>query len=44
MLRAFEIDHRERLKLKAVVIEAQNIERMLRHLGEPLKPPPRAHA
>jgi hypothetical protein len=28
-----------RLKLKALVIEAHNIERLLRHLGEPLQPP-----
>jgi len=27
------------LDLKALVIEAHNIERLLRHLGEPLEPP-----
>ena len=33
-----------RLKLRALVIEAHNIERLLRHLGEPLEPPKRAPA
>jgi hypothetical protein len=50
MKRAFEIDVLQcpqcqgRLKLKALVIEAHNIERLLRHLGEPLEPPKRAPA
>jgi hypothetical protein len=33
-----------RLKLKALIIEAHNIERLLRHLGEPLEPPKRSPA
>ena len=33
-----------RLKLRALVIEAHNIERLLRHLGEPLEPPKRSPA
>jgi hypothetical protein len=28
----------------SLVIEAHNIERLLRHLGEPLEPPPRSPA
>ena len=49
MKRAFEIDVLQcgcggKLKLKALVVEAPNIERMLRHLGEPLQPPRRAPA
>jgi hypothetical protein len=32
------------LKLRALVIEAHNIERLLRHIGEPLEPPKRAPA
>jgi Putative transposase/Transposase zinc-binding domain len=45
MRRTFKIDVEicpscgGRLKLKALVIEAHNIERLLRHLGEPLQPP-----
>jgi len=49
MKRAFEIDVLHcgcggRLKLKALVVEVHNIERLLRHLGEPLQPPPRSPA
>jgi hypothetical protein len=33
-----------RFKLRALVIEAHNIERLLRYLGEPLEPPKRAPA
>ena len=33
-----------RLKLRSLVIEAHNIERLLRYLGEPLEPPKRAPA
>jgi hypothetical protein len=50
MKRAFEIDVLKcpqcqgQLKLKALVIEAHNIERLLRHLGEPLEPPKRSPA
>jgi len=50
MKRAFEIDVLQcpscggRLKLKALVIEAHNVERLLRHLGEPLEPPRRSPA
>jgi hypothetical protein len=34
---------RGRLKLRSAVIEAQDIERLLRNLGEPLEPPKRAN-
>jgi putative transposase len=50
MRRTFQIDIEQcpscggRLKLKALVIEAHNIERLLRHLGEPLEPPKRSPA
>jgi hypothetical protein len=50
MKRAFEIDVLKcpscgsKLKLRALVIEAHNIERLLRHLGEPLEPPRRSPA
>ncbi len=50
MKRAFEIDVLKcancggRLKLKALVLEAHNIERLLRRLGEPLEPPRRVPA
>ena len=50
MKRAFEIDVLQcpscdgHLRLKALVVEAHNIERMLRHLGEPLEPPKRSSA
>ena len=37
-------NHQGKLKLKAFVIEAHNIERLLRHLGEPLEPPKRSPA
>ena len=37
-------NHGGHLKLRALVIEAHNIERLLRHLGEPLQPPKRAPA
>ncbi len=37
-------NHGGRLKLRALVSEAHNIERLLRHLGEPLEPPKRAPA
>ena len=33
-----------RFKLRALVIEAHNIERLLRHLSEPLEPPKRSPA
>jgi hypothetical protein len=33
-----------RFKLRALVIEAHNIERLLRYLGEPLEPTRRAPA
>ena len=33
-----------RFKLRALVIEAHNIERLLRYLGEPLEPPRRSPA
>jgi hypothetical protein len=47
--RTFEIDVLQcscggRLKLKALVIEAHNIERLLRYLGEPLEAPKRSPA
>jgi len=50
MKRAFEIDVLKcprcggKLKLKALVIEAHNIERLVRHLHEPLEPPTRSPA
>jgi hypothetical protein len=50
MKRTFEIDVEQcpncggRLKLRSLVIEAHNIERLLRYLGEPLEPPKRAPA
>jgi len=50
MKRAFEIDVEQcprcqgKLKLKALVIEVHNIERLLRHLGESLQPPKRSPA
>ena len=50
MRRTFQIDVEicpscgGRLKLRALVIEAHNIERLLRHLGEPLEAPKRAPA
>ena len=50
MKRAFEIDVLQcsncqgRLRLKALVIEAHNIERLLRHLREPLEPARRSPA
>jgi hypothetical protein len=37
-------NHGGRLKLKALVMEAHNIERLLRHLGDPLEPPRRSPA
>ena len=37
-------NHGGHLKLRALVIEAHNIKRLLRHLGEPLEPPRRAPA
>jgi hypothetical protein len=37
-------NHGGHLKLRALVIESHNIERLLRHLGEPLEPPKRAPA
>ncbi len=47
--RTFQIDVERcacggRFKLRALVIEAHNIERLLRYLGEPLEPPKRAPA
>jgi hypothetical protein len=48
--RAFQIDVERcdkcggHLKLRALLIESHNIERLLRHLGEPLEPPKRAPA
>ena len=48
--RTFQIDVEQcpncggRLKLRSLVIEAHNIERLLRYLGEPLEPPKRAPA
>jgi hypothetical protein len=47
--RTFQIDVERcecggRFKLRALVIEAHNIERILRYLGEPLEPPKRAPA
>jgi hypothetical protein len=50
MRRTFQIDVEicpncgGHLKLRALVIEAHNIERLLRYLGEPLEPPKRAPA
>ena len=50
MRRTFQIDVEQcdkcggRLKLRSLVIEAHNIERLLRYLGEPLEPPKRAPA
>jgi len=50
MKRTFQLDVEQcekcggRLKLRALVIEAHNIERLLRHLGESLEPPKRAPA
>ena len=37
-------NHGGRFKLTALVVEAHNIERLLRHLGEPLEPPKRSPA
>jgi hypothetical protein len=50
MKRAFEIDVLKcpscggRLRLKALVVQAHNIERLLRYLGESLEPPRRSPA
>jgi hypothetical protein len=37
-------NHGGRLKLRSLVMEAHNIERFLRHIGEPIQVPPRAPA
>jgi hypothetical protein len=49
MKRTFQVDVERcpcggRFKLRALVIEAHNIERLLRYLGEPLEPPKRSPA
>ena len=50
MKRTFQIDVERcdkcggRLKLRALLIEAHHIERLLSYLGEPLEPPKRAPA